>query len=341
MVAIILVNTVTWSMNEYVIKGIYNVNQKLRLITDGNLNEKLDIQNSLEFSELSKHINELIKSLLSSTDKISYVLSQSNTSIGVYEYNEKMKQVRFTEYIPKIFSFNRANEELFSSDCHLFKEYLEQIRANPLSKEEKIYILNNEERYVRMEEITNNGEVLGVVIDVTKDILLRKKIEGERDVDLLTGLYNRRGLEYKLANLFTEPDYLGYGALIMIDADDLKGINDRYGHEKGDRYLKKISDVISSFGQRSCIASRYGGDEFVLFLYHYSSEEELLNSLETLTYIQNNSTAYLDDTISVPLRFSYGYSFTKGQHDYQMLLSKADEKMYQNKRERKKKIQNS
>ena len=205
-----------------------------------------------------------------------------------------------------------------------------------MSEEESIYRVESErELYVRLDETTMNGEVLGVVIDVTDEILRRKQIEAERDLDLLTGLYNRRGLENRLSVLFKEPEKLGFGALFMIDADGLKEINDVYGHEKGDVYLRRMAEVLESFGRRSCIAARQGGDEFVLFLYNYDSEAELLDNIEVLKYIQNHSTAKLDDELMVPMRFSFGYSFTYGEADYPDLLKQADHQMYVNKRKRK------
>jgi len=338
-IAIILVNVVTFCMNRYVIRGIYNVNSKLQAITAGNLSEKIEPQKSKEFTELATHINEMIDSLLASTDKISYVINHTHMRIGVYEYNKNMQSVRFTEYIPSILCLDSVNTRLFAQNSQLFNEYLNQLRSNPLPDEEGIFCLITDTiHYIRLAEVTDNNNVLGVVIDVTKDVLNRQKIKVERDVDLLTGLYNRRGLENQLTELFKEPGYLGYGVLIMIDADGLKEINDKYGHEKGDIYLKEIAKTIEYFGMRSRVAARQGGDEFVLFLYHYSSEEEVLNDLAKLEHIQNNNTAVLDDNTTVALRFSYGYSLTKGHWDYQMLLSEADEKMYQNKRERKSKI---
>lgn len=173
-------------------------------------------------------------------------------------------------------------------------------------------------------------------MDVTEEIIRRRQIEAERDIDLLTGLYNRRGLDNKLALLFETPEALGYGAMVMIDADGLKEINDSYGHEKGDIYLKKISEAIDSVNLHDCVVARQGGDEFVLFLYNYNSEAELMKSIEKLEYIQNNSTVQLDSDLSVSLRFSFGYSMIKEQKDYQHLLKQADERMYASKHQRKK-----
>lgn len=80
---------------------------------------------------------------------------------------------------------------------------------------------------------------------------------------------------------------------------------------------------------------RQGGDEFVLFLYGYESEEALNETIEMLAYIQNHSSVQLGENINVSLRFSFGYCPANGNTDYQKLLKEADEKMYKNKLERK------
>lgn len=335
-ISFILVLIVTWCMNKYVISGIYDINKKLREITEGNLDEKVDVATSVEFSELSNHINALKDSLLASTDKLSYVLNRTNMHIGVYEYNEKMKGVRFTEYIPNLLALDIDKTRQLSSDVRLFREYMDKLRENPLTGEDGIYrVGGSRETYVKIDEFTKNNDIVGVVIDVTVEVRKRIRIENERDLDILTGLYNRRGLNAKLDELFANPERLGHGALIMLDADGLKNVNDIFGHEKGDIYLKKISEVISSFGLHSCVSARQGGDEFVLFLYHYESDEEVLKSIETLEFIQKYSTAYLDGEHCVPLKFSFGYCLTAGESDYRQLMRNADEKMYISKRRRK------
>ena len=63
--------------------------------------------------------------------------------------------------------------------------------------------------------------------------------------------------------------------------------------------------------------------------------EALEHTIKTLGYIQDNSIAHLSEKISVPLRFSYGYVIAKDESDYEKLLKEADERMYQNKKERK------
>lgn len=335
-VAFFLAKAVVRYMDRYVVMKINDVNEKLKSIADGNLEENVDIQSSVEFAELSNYVNSMVKSLLDNNKKMSYVLSKTNMHIGTYEYGIHTKKVRYTEEIPKILSVDNDRMEQLASDSNKFVTFLEEIKGHPIPNEQGIY--QQENRYIRLEEIKNKDEVFGVAVDVTAEITKRREIEKERDVDMLTGLYNRRGLDMKLAELFSEPESLGQSAIFMIDADGLKGINDTYGHEKGDIYLKKIGQVIADVGTKSSIASRQGGDEFVLFLYGYDSEEELANVIGDLEYMQSNSFAALDKEINVPLRFSLGYCLVKEETDYQALLKEADRRMYQNKMERKKEM---
>ena len=69
------------------------------------------------------------------------------------------------------------------------------------------------------------------------------------------------------------------------------------------RFLKEIADMINSLGFDHYIYARQGGDEFVLFLYNHETEELLLQSLEKLHYMQQHSTAKLDEHLVVPLNF--------------------------------------
>ena len=66
--------------------------------------------------------------------------------------------------------------------------------------------------------------------------LERRRIEHERDYDILTGLYNRQAFQRVCESLFAKPETLGHAALLMTDLDNLKTINDTYGHDWGGQY---------------------------------------------------------------------------------------------------------
>ncbi len=82
--------------------------------------------------------------------------------------------------------------------------------------------------------------------------------------DFLTGLANRRGFEEELARLATNGDHTV--ALLLIDVDNFKGVNDTYGHAKGDDVLREVASVIKAQTRSGDVAARLGGDEFVVVL---------------------------------------------------------------------------
>lgn len=335
-IAAFLVAAVTWYMDKYVINGIYSVNDKLRQITEGDLDQKVDVNYSVEFSELSRHINELIESRLANTEKISYVLNKTNINVGVYEYSAKMKTVRFTEHVPEIIAFDEYEHSKYTSEYKIFEKYINILKANPLDKEEGVYAVpGSDKRFVRIEEIKKNNDVMGIVMDVSDEINKLRQAESDRDTDALTGIYNRRGFETRIKELLCDVEALKHSVLIMIDADGLKDINDTYGHDSGDVYLKKIAAVINSFGVRDSLVGRYGGDEFVLFLYHYDTDEELEKDLIIFNYLQDNSIVNLGEKINVPLSFSYGVCKLDDSGQYEAMMKIADEIMYENKKKRK------
>ncbi len=332
-IAMILSYVVTRYMNRYVVEGIHDINGKLHSIAQGNLDEIVDIQSCVELAELSIYINRMKKSILDNNRKMSYVLGKTNMYIGVYEYNQHMKRVRITEQVPKILALEEEEIDRLSADYKAFREFIADLRKNPVADETCVFA--SRERYVKLEEISENDEIFGVIIDVTEEIQKRKKIEAERDYDPLTGLCNRRGLENRLSALFGGSEELGNSAVIMIDADNLKVINDTYGHDAGDIYLKEIAGLFRDFGTRGCVSARLGGDEFVLFLYGYNSEQELNDTVALLADLENHSFADLNEQVRVPLRFSFGCSLVGQSSDYEKLMKEADEKMYENKRRRK------
>ncbi len=336
-VALVMVWVVKRCIDKYIIRSILATNYKLRAVTNGDLHERVDVQSSQEFSELSRHINSMIRSLLAETDKMSLVLNRTNLHVGVYEYNTNMGNVRFTEHVPEILGITGTDMENYSKDNRSFIAFIDELRREPVPDAENTYrFVGKTEMYIKLEEITNNNAVLGILMDVTEDTVSRKKAEAERDIDLMTGLYNRRGMERRFDALFSVPSDMGCGALIMIDSDNLKYINDTYGHAVGDIYLKYLGDLLANFDAPRHVAARTGGDEFVLLVYGYESDTDVEKALEAIAKYQRNTFITLDDATEIQLHFSYGYELTRGRLDHKAMLSTADVNMYNSKRMRKK-----
>ena len=170
--------------------------------------------------------------------------------LGIYEYNDKMTRVRATDYINKILPLSDNNVDMF-------EECINSIKNNPVEGHNNVFMIEGEEPvYVMLEEFKSGNETTGMLMDVTENVKYDIKLKNERDRDVLTGLYNRRGLENRLDKLFETTDNLGHSAMVMIDSDGLKMINDTYGHRNGDTYLLKVRDVINEVRPANSIFAR-------------------------------------------------------------------------------------
>lgn len=100
-----------------------------------------------------------------------------------------------------------------------------------------------------------------------------KRIERLAARDPLTALYNRRALDVRAPRLLNQVSPAQPGALLLIDIDNFKLVNDLYGHTAGDRLLITLSEMIRSVLPQGSLAARLGGDEFVILLSNASSEK--------------------------------------------------------------------
>lgn len=108
---------------------------------------------------------------------------------------------------------------------------------------------------------------VGAFTDITERLETEKKIENLAFFDPLTGLPNRRLLLDRLAHvLATAIRQRQLGALLFIDLDDFKILNDTYGHDKGDQLLQQVAERLSSTVRKADTVGRLGGDEFVVLL---------------------------------------------------------------------------
>lgn len=92
-------------------------------------------------------------------------------------------------------------------------------------------------------------------------------MEVESRVDALTGLYNRRGFDEIFSRMVEVAQRTGRPiALIYMDSDSLKTINDQHGHEAGDRFIVDLASILRSVARRSDFIFRWGADEFAVLL---------------------------------------------------------------------------
>lgn len=148
--------------------------------------------------------------------------------------------------------------------------------------------------------------------------------------DPLTGLNNRRNME-KYLKMYGGREQFGALAVIVIDINNFKQINDRYGHNVGDEALIRAANILRiTLSGTPAVLSRYGGDEFVILL--PDSDEE--SAKEAVHRIEVNFTKLSETSqLPFPMSVSIGWDLSaeKGRRCADDLLRRADENMYREK----------
>ena len=166
--------------------------------------------------------------------------------------------------------------------------------------------------------------------------LERRRIEHERDYDILTGLYNRQAFQRVCESLFAKPETLGHAALLMTDLDNLKTINDTYGHDWGDQYLRQTGRCLAASTPPGTLSARLSGDEFMLLLYGYDSRDAVREELEKLRAALQDSTSILPSGSELRISISGGVAwYPEDSTDFNTLKKYVDFAMYQVKHSRK------
>lgn len=205
-------------------------------------------------------------SLASSYASLEAILE--NVGCGIYVKDPVSNQMLYT---------NQRFRDSFSGSIEngLLERYLME---HPQEKENDYFReLHSEEENrwfdfhrTKISWVDGRTVLLCTIYDVTDKKLYQQKIEKQANNDFLTGLYNRMRCEQDLERYISQTKkFGGEGALLYIDLDDFKHINDGLGHQYGDILLKNISDSLKRIPGVENNCYRMGGDEFIIILAHH------------------------------------------------------------------------
>jgi diguanylate cyclase (GGDEF)-like protein len=185
---------------------------------------------------------------------------------------------------------------------------------------------------------TYRGVEIGMMLDATllalaiadyvrRQALERERAEREARIDVLTQLNNRRGfLELAEAPYRSAERHQRPLAMILLDLDRFKEINDEHGHAAGDAVLNAIGQTLAVSARRSDIVGRWGGEEFVLLLPETSLDEavELAERLRE----QLRERVIRHEGAELRMTASFGVAALEGQQDLALLIDAADKALY-------------
>ena len=173
--------------------------------------------------------------------------------------------------------------------------------------------------------------VLTQVQDITERRELHERLEHLADHDPLTGLLNRRGFERELTRHLAggrDPGARGAGALVAVDVDHFKAVNDTLGHYAGDRLLIEVARILESQLRDGDLIARLGGDEFAVLLAGADAAAAIAVSAKLVGAIRERALAG-EDAAGWTVTVSAGAAVIgPDQRDAAAALTAADEAMY-------------
>ncbi|TFW09830.1 GGDEF domain-containing protein, partial [Oxalobacteraceae bacterium OM1] len=194
-------------------------------------------------------------------------------------------------------------------------------------------------RVARWDSAGDDGTLLVIGRDMSAQHATEERLRHMATHDGLTGLANRAlyydRLRQSLALARRHDERL---AVLYVDMDGLKPINDQFGHRAGDAALREVAERLSAGRRESDTVARVGGDEFALILPRVSDEFAVMDYAQRLA-ARIEGKLWTFEEQPLPLRASIGYAlYPEHGGDMEILLERADQAMYQAKQRRKRQM---
>jgi diguanylate cyclase (GGDEF)-like protein len=182
----------------------------------------------------------------------------------------------------------------------------------------------------------DSGEVTGAIIcltDVTEDRRLRDDLRRQATYDALTGCHNRASTLIALQDCLDHPGTRGT-AVMFLDLNGFKGVNDRLGHATGDRLLRLVADRLRSTVRDSDVVGRFGGDEFVVVCHDVAGAGAARRIAESVVAaLDEASLDVAGDAVRPAASIGLAWA-AAGPAAAESLIARADAAMYEAKRTR-------
>lgn len=307
--------------------------------------EVIDAQEKKTFPQLSRTsirevdrfaetITELNKELVTNSTKFLRIMDMASVEIGGYELRTDTGSVFVTDNFFSLLGMPDVQGNQLS--VRRFEEVLKGIRENNTcahtAEGDELLTIQQPDgvRYIMLRSTIEGHAKIGLAEDVTATVLERKRIEHERDYDILTELYNRQAFNRVCTELFTAPERMGVAALLMMDLDNLKHINDTYGHDWGDQYIRRTGRCLRENTPAGTVCARLSGDEFLVLFHGYRSRDEVRAKIDCLTKAMQINVALLPSGNALHISLSGGIAwYPDDGQDWETLKKYADFAMYQ------------
>ena len=312
-----------------------NVRHALTAVVVGTL--VLGVLSSLLIArKLARPVELLYHEVVDGQEKKQFlrIMDMASVELGGYELRFDTGSVYVTDNFFSLLGEPQPKDGFLS--VRRFEETLTRIQlSRPCTTTErgdKLLTIrkDGQTRYVLLRVTKDWNVQVGLAEDVTIATLERIRIEHERDYDILTGLYNRQAFQRVCGELFEDPQQLGTAALLMMDLDNLRHINDTYGHDWGDQYIHRTGLCLAENTPAGTVVARLSGDEFMLLFYGYPGREQIREKVRILSDAMQKSVAVLPGGSELRISISGGMAwYPEDSRDMETLKKYADFALYQ------------
>ncbi|MFA7092427.1 MAG: GGDEF domain-containing protein [Arcobacteraceae bacterium] len=255
--------------------------------------------------------------------------------------------VKLTQLMGKYFDRSLIQSGNSIQEINKIKKELDELELSSTSRRELILVQNKlidtiyelgHNLKTSQEELIENqtkfATMQGHIERLQQDLHNVKK---QNNIDFLTGVLNRRAYDIEIEKL--ENQYQIFNnkyAIVFIDIDHFKIINDNHGHECGDTILKTFANLLNALTREGDIIVRYGGEEFVSIIIYDDIEEVKKYAYRIKKIIEENNFIYKD--LKFKITFSAGVSIREKYDCYHTAVNNADDLMYKAKKTGRAKI---
>lgn len=295
----------------------------------------------IELDRFSSAFTQLGREVLDTSTKFLRIMDMASVELGGYELRSAPDSIYVTDNFFDLLGMPGvdADDLTVQSFRELLQRFERSCPHSPAPDGAMLYHIrlpSGKERYLRIETTHEDGTQVGLAEDVTANTLEKLRIEHERDYDTLTDLYSRRAFRRICAEFFCSPEKLGHAALLMFDLDNLKQINDTFGHDWGDEYIRLTGECFAKNAPARTVCARISGDEFNALFYGYNDQDTLRADIRALKAALEQSVVQLPSGRELRVSVSGGVAWYPESSTNLITLRKyADFAMYQVKHSRK------
>ena len=330
----------SWRLSRSISKPLAEMSRAADQFATGNLEHQLNIQTNDEVGTLAKALNKMAGNLKKTSQLLSK--AQEMAGLGSWEWNRTTNQLAFSSGAFQILGIKQKNSELRleyllamlrPDDRSRVSRSLNLSRKKNISVEFTL-LRNNQERLIHLQGepvVTGNGHTggcIGTIQDVTEQRRSEKKMIYLANYDTLTDLPNRNLFQERLTHAINQANRNSSSvALLFIDLDRFKAINDSLGHHVGDKLLNSVAIRLLKVLRECDSVARLGGDEFTVILEDLDSPQyaamvaqKVLDKLSR-SFILEGRELFITASIGITI-------FPRDAEDTGTLLKNADTAMY-------------